>query len=180
MEEVSLKEHLEDRIDSLVVQLHTATNSIRESTILAKDTIDRRIDQLTEDLKEIQVWKSTRGDVAPKEYIDLQVSHLQSKVEIQMDSSAKALILAQERLNSRLDTMNEFREAMSDQAKTFIPRTEHAAIENRINTQLQELRDFRISMDAKADKGSVDRVLWFALIGVVIGVLNIVLRIVGV
>jgi len=69
--------------------------------------------------------KDDDDDVSLREYFDLRINELKNFMITKFESLEKANCLAQENLNTRLESMNEFRNSMKDQAGTYITRTEH-------------------------------------------------------
>ena len=74
-----------------------------------------------------------------------------ARLEEQLKSSKEALDVAYKALDCRLGGMNEFRQALTDQASTFTTRTEHQIIVNEI----RELREFKAELMGKASQSSV-------------------------
>ena len=68
--------------------------------------------------------------------IDKKISILQTEFKAHAEYTKLALDKSELMLNSRLDSMNEFREQLKDQSKTFITvdiySAQHKVIENKI------------------------------------------------
>ncbi len=77
--------------------------------------------------------------------------HFESRIaalEKSIDSTARVL-------DRRLEGMNEFREALKDQASKFITRSELSIIFERIDADIRLLREYKSIMEGKASQNSV-------------------------
>jgi len=81
--------------------------------------------------------------------IDKAVGNLEKIMFIKIDSMEKALFLARQELDRRLEGMNEFREQLRAQANTFVTReiadTRYMAMEDR----LRSLEDKRSNLEGR-------------------------------
>ncbi len=131
--------------------------------------------------------------------LEIRVNELEDKENIRFNNFDKTTALitnhisdkvgtAKEALDARLESMNEFRGALKDQnerieramlaqSTTYLTLNEHNVWKVRIDEQMQELRDFKIdlqaSLKAKADTKSL-------LIGYVLTGFSIILSIFGI
>lgn len=65
------------------------------------------------------------GDkVSLRDYCDIRFDEINKTIDLMHDASDVAIKLAANDLKTRLDSMNEFRSALKDQAGTFISRNE--------------------------------------------------------
>jgi len=87
--------------------------------------------------------------IKPVEETDLEVRI--AVLEEKLASAGKELTLAREALNERLQGMNEFRAALTDQAATFITRQEYNILANEI----RDLREFKVAVQSKASLSMV-------------------------
>lgn len=85
-------------------------------------------------------------------------------VEIKIESSDKSLNLAREAINTRLEGMNEFRAAIKDYQATTVTRNELDILLKSINSDLREVRDFKLTLEGKASKTSVNIAIILAII----------------
>lgn len=76
---------------------------------------------------------------------------LRDYFEARIEALEKAVNLAAENLKVRLESMNEIRGQLRDQATTFITRAEHDALCNRVG----QLEQDRARIDAKASLSAV-------------------------
>ena len=82
-------------------------------------------------------------------------------------------------MDRRLDGMNEFRGALTDQSALYATRKEMEALHQVIESDLRVLRDSRAKLEGSASQNSVLVALAFAAAGVLIGVVNILMRVMG-
>jgi len=69
--------------------------------------------------------KTTNGTkVSIRDYVDVRFSDIEKTIDLMHDASDIAIKLAANDLRTRLDSMNEFRSALKDQAGTFVSRNE--------------------------------------------------------
>jgi len=75
--------------------------------------------------------KKDKEDISLKDYFDLRINDLKNYIDTKFENLEKANNLARENLDTRLESMNEFRNSMKDQASTYITRKEIEAITER-------------------------------------------------
>lgn len=77
--------------------------------------------------------------ISLKEYFDEKIDDLEEKIELQFKLSKEAVDKAEVKNDIRLESMNEFRNALKDQAASFLTRTEyemkHQLILQKLDTQ---------------------------------------------
>ena len=71
---------------------------------------------------------------------------LKDYINMQTQARDKAIDAAYKAMEKRLDGMNEFRSALQDQAKTFMPRSESDVQTQRILDSITELKADRINI----------------------------------
>jgi hypothetical protein len=101
-----------------------------------------------------------------------------ARLEEKLIASEKALNVANESMQSRLATMNEFRDQLKDQAARFVTRDELMLLIKPICEDIQDLRESRAMLEGKANQSSVNKVMLVAIIGLGISFLNTVISIV--
>ena len=85
---------------------------------------------------------------------------MDEKTQLALTSSEKAVTKAETATEKRFEGVNEFRETLSDQANTFLPRTEYASnhqglvdkmetIKEGLTTQIVALRESRSASEGK-------------------------------
>ena len=95
--------------------------------------------------------------------------------ETRLSAIEREIMLAKSDMDRRLETMNEFREALRDQAARFVTRMEMEAMHAPVLSDLRLLRESRAELQGKASQQSVTTATVFAVIGVLIGATGIVL-----
>ncbi len=82
--------------------------------------------------------------------------HLEKLFDARITAMEKAVGVAKETMESRLEGMNEFRAALTSQASTFLPRSEyglqHAALENKIDTAQKQYESSHRDLERKIEK----------------------------
>ena len=78
--------------------------------------------------------------------------HFKEVCEMKMRGQEKALDLARENLDARLENMNEFRQSLKDQQMNFVIRPEH----DFVLKDIRELRDEAATLRGKASQLSVN------------------------
>ena len=109
----------------------------------------------------------TRGD-----YVSLR-DHMESRIE----AVEKSIEVADKTMQSRLATMNEFREALRDQAGKFITREEMNAKIDIICAKVEVLEKYQNTMEGKASQSQTNLALIFSLIGTLLGIAGLILHV---
>jgi len=81
--------------------------------------------------------KSSDKNISLKEYFDNRFLDLKEYMDLKFNNIEKSTCLAQDNLNARLESMNEFRNSMKDQASNFITRNEHELLITKIDTDVK-------------------------------------------
>lgn len=100
-------------------------------------------------------------------HFELEVTERLTRLEEQLISIDKALTLAREQLETRLEGMNEFRQSLKDQATQFVTKAEHRFILDDI----RELRESRAELRGKASQASVYIAWLLAVVSIFINLL---------
>jgi len=105
-----------------------------------------------------------KDEVPLKEYTDKRLEELE-----------KAILLAKQNIDQRLESVNEFRAQLNDQAKNFITRAEHDVLVKDI----QDLREFKAVVNAKASQNSVTVAYVITIISLIISISSFIMRVMG-
>ena len=81
--------------------------------------------------------------------------------------------------SKRLASMNEFRAQLKDQAATFVPRTEHMILHDRLDEDIRTLRESRALLEGKASQNSVNLATILSVIGILFGLISLAMKLVG-
>ncbi len=85
------------------------------------------------------------SDVALKEYFEKLIEAADRRYEQRFVSGDEAIAKAERTMNERLNSMNEFRDALKDQAARMATRVELETLDG----QVQELRRIRANMEGR-------------------------------
>jgi len=106
--------------------------------------------------------------VTLKEYFDEKFKLL--------DRANEVAFRAMER---RLEGMNEFRDTLRDQATRFITRDEFTIIKDRLDSDIRVLRDFKSELTGKASQASVNAATIVGFLGLLVGAVGLLMRLLG-
>ena len=104
----------------------------------------------------------TRTIVSLRDYVDVRLTAIEKAHELSCAATDK-----------RLASMNEFRNALKDQAAQMATRIELEAAEDKIELELRPLRDFKAAIEAKASQQSVNLALLISLAGLALTIINL-------
>lgn len=96
-------------------------------------------------------------------------------VKAALASAKEAVTKAEIAIEKRFDAANQFRSQLSDQAHSFIPRSEHAAITERLMQDVQELKDRMNSFAGEARGSQLSKGNYYAALAGVGSILGIVI-----
>lgn len=111
-----------------------------------------------------------------KETEELRVS-LREYLEVRLKALEDKVNKSETVLGIRLDSMNEFRGALSDQLRTFMPRTEYMARHEKLEQDIQLLREFKATIDSKASQSSLLIAYAISLISLIVGIWGLIEKI---
>jgi hypothetical protein len=105
--------------------------------------------------------------------VDARFEAIERTTALERESAKLASRLAYDNMDRRLDSMNEFRGQMDDQAKRFMPRTECTAALDRLEEDVRSLRESRAELQGKASQSSV-MVSWLiAGVGLLLSIVSL-------
>jgi hypothetical protein len=84
-------------------------------------------------------------DVALKEYFDRRLEDLDRRLGDRFVQSESAVAKAERTMNDRLNSMNEFRDALKDQASRMATRSEL----DKVDHAVQELQRAKANLDGR-------------------------------
>ena len=84
-------------------------------------------------------------DISLKEYLDRRLDDLKASVNERFGLADSAVAKAERTMNERLNSMNEFRDALKDQANRMATRIEVEKVEAELN----ELRRAKANLDGR-------------------------------
>jgi predicted sugar kinase len=114
-----------------------------------------------------------------KDFIDLRIREMELRYSISLKEFMETKIRSIEQniematrvLDKRLDTMNEFRAQLKDQAGQFVTRSELNLLRQNIDSDIRMLREAKSLLDGKASAGSVYIAYILSAVGLIISIL---------
>jgi Fe2+ transport system protein B len=121
-------------------------------------TLDRRFDTSHSDLKEYIAQRFIDTDLRYQQRFDAQTKALDAALAAQKEAvqtalvaAEKATMKAEQASEKRFDSVNAFRETLTDQTATFIPRSEAEA---RLNSISEKVDDLKLGATTTAGRSS--------------------------
>ena len=93
--------------------------------------------------------------------------------ETRLISSERAIEVASGIMEKRLESMNEFRDTLKDQASTFITRTESEAKRDQIAHDVESLKRSFAMMEGKASQKTMNMTMFISITGVLMSVFGL-------
>jgi len=130
--------------------------------------VDERFDTIKEQVKE--------NDSHLKEFLCDKISTVKESISIAMSAADKATAKAETAMDKRLEGMNEFRNQMGDQQRTFLPRAEYNLGHTNVTDKMDNLEKRLDAIDNKKTGGNI---VWafvisgISFIGMVIGIIYV-------
>lgn len=100
---------------------------------------------------------------------------LEKYVDTRIEDLERARQQAYSAMEKRLEGMNEFRNTLRDQAGRFITKSDLKVIE----ADIRALRDFKSSLEGKADQRALTITTVVAVIGTVLSIISIIIAIIS-
>ena len=95
---------------------------------------------------------------------------LTNNFDSRINSVEKGIVLAHNAMEKRLDSMNEFREALKDQNSRFITRTEF----DLMLKDIQDLKESRAELSGKASQQSVNVAYVISVAGIILSAIGVI------
>jgi hypothetical protein len=118
-----------------------------------------------------------------KAYFEMRFDNMESALDARFIAQEKAVKVANDASEKRLDGMNEVREQLKDQAGTLATKTELNTLENivtekfdRINESIKSIQISDAVLAGKATQGQMIIAYIISIVGIVFGVINIVMK----
>jgi hypothetical protein len=105
------------------------------------------------------------------------VVSLREYIEEKFMAAEKANTLFMDRLDDRLEGMNQFREELRTQASQFMTRKEWELAHARVLEDIRFLREAKAGMEGKASQLSVNITFLVSLIGLAVAVAGLLMRV---
>jgi hypothetical protein len=104
-------------------------------------------------------------------YLKAKIKSVSKLSKERYNNIVKATDVAKESSDRRLDGMNEFRASLKDQNATFVPRSEYKVQTDKLDHDIQDLKEFKAMHEGKATMGSVYIAYILAALGVIVSVI---------
>jgi hypothetical protein len=158
---------LNSRIDGVDAQREVLLGGVNSHTQSLQDQMDRRLDQFQ--LQVDQRFEASKEPlVALKEMLneryatqtkalDAAFKAAEQAVQTALVSAEKAVGKAETAADKRFDSVNEFRQTLSDQTATFLPRGEYdaayKALADQITAGYERLAAVELRLTSRLDRG---------------------------
>jgi hypothetical protein len=153
-----------------------------DESVSLKEFLEQKIESLLKLIGEKDILYDTRFK-ASETAVNVALAAQEKAVAAAFLASDKAIIKAEEAQKEYNSRSNEFRGQLDDQAKTLMPRSETSGllkgVDDRFDIVQKQVDDLRLSkaqLEGKASQQSVNQALVISVLGVVIGIIGIILR----
>ena len=165
---ISLKEYFDTRINALEKATTIVANNLKEATAIAASGIDKRLENMNDFRWQLKDQAST---FLPRTEYAAQIERISTDVKMLRETKS-ALDVSAAMMEKRLESMNEFRSALKDQASTFMPRAEYDAQMKSVDTDLRVLRESKAELAGKSSQLATNIATAIAVIGLVISLVG--------
>ena len=164
----------------------SAVPAHKGDTVSLREFYDHRLNKLKEHVDQTMLQHEKQA----KEYYEARFHSIIASVETAKTASDKALETARMGIEARLAAMNEFRGSLTDQAKTYVTRSEMDLIKTRQDEvratlpnfatrleviaanerqdkEISLMREFRATMEGKASQTTAMISLFLSLLAIV-------------
>lgn len=97
-------------------------------------------------------------------------------MESLINNIKESVSLAYLSMEKRLESMNEFRDTLKDQASRFVTRDEMTAKIEILDKQVDDLRMNKATLDGKASQQSVTMAFFISSISIALGIIGIIIN----
>lgn len=119
---------------------------------------------------------SKESGISLKEYFDDKFEFLKKYMDVRFNAVDASTKLAADTLEIRLESMNEFRESMKDQAGSFITRAEHCAMMQKYDSEIASLMKAEAKSEGMATQKSVIIAYVIATIGIILSGIGLIVH----
>jgi hypothetical protein len=133
-----------------------------------------------------------KDEVSLKEFIMHKIQDMDIRVDLHFKMNKIALDKAEEKMDIRLNSMNEFRDALRDQTARFIDRTEYTQVKEqcakfvmkgeiesqfaKYDEQIRQLELSKALLEGKASRSSVNFAMAVSVTGIIIAIISAIIR----
>ena len=95
---------------------------------------------------------------------------LRDYVDVRFEAISQQRQATEKTLDARLESMNEFRQAITDQSRTFMTKEEYRLAHSPLAEDAQEFRDFMSKHQGKASQNQVLAAYALAVVSMILGI----------
>jgi predicted sugar kinase len=176
---ITLREHFDDkfvehrvvddaRFKGLEDQLNFKISSLDKATTVAAGLMEKRLESMNEFRAQL---KDQAGTFVPRLEYESQQHRVDEDVRVLRETKASSEVSAA-MLEKRLESMNEFRLQLKDQAGTFYTKGEHEVYMSSVEKDLRMLRESKATLEGKASQTSVTVALIISGLGLIAGLVS--------
>jgi len=89
-------------------------------------------------------------EISFRDYVDTRFEALEKSITVALSSSEKAVLKAETATEKRFEGVNEFRQALSDQASNFLGREEYKTAHQALIDKIDGLTTRMAAMDGRS------------------------------
>jgi regulator of sirC expression with transglutaminase-like and TPR domain len=104
---------------------------------------------------------------------------LRDYIDARFCAQEKATEKAYQAMERRLDGMNEFRETLRDQSRTFVTKAEYNVSCEKTSADIRDLLQAKDIATGKASQSSVNMATGISITGLVIAIISLFLKLFG-
>jgi vacuolar-type H+-ATPase subunit I/STV1 len=176
---IAVRDSLQDKITSIQSLLETKLIEVEKATRLAATSIDKRLENMNEfraSLKDQAALFATRQELVTfKERTEQDIQQLmEGKVTIdqKINGLERTTVAYNASLDKRLETMNEFREALKDQATHFMNKEDSNQRWARNDEDIRMLRESKALLEGKASQNAVNIATIIGIVAIIASFIN--------
>jgi hypothetical protein len=158
------------RFEGLREQLDFKISALDKATTVAAGLMDKRLESMNELRAQL---KDQSGTFVPRSEYESQTNRITEDVRLLRETRAASEVSAA-MLEKRLESMNEFRLQLKDQAGTFFTKSEHAVFMTSVEKDLRVLRESKANLEGKASQSAVNVALIVSLLGLALSLIGLV------
>jgi predicted nuclease with TOPRIM domain len=102
---------------------------------------------------------------------------LKEHFECRLEAIEKSISVANDSMQVRLAGMNEFREALKDQASRLVTRDDLTNKFDGLSNRIMDLEKSRANLEGKASQSQVNLTLILSVSGLLLGIVSIAIKI---
>lgn len=113
------------------------------------------------------------GIVSLKEHVETRLSDMDKFITESFASRDKAQVVAWDSLKAKMIDENHIRAQLQEQSQELVTKTEYRGDIKRLSDEVQQLREYRASMEGKASQASVIVSYLIGGAGLVLGIIKL-------